>query len=265
MKRLIGLVLTLLLILMLAGCGFNPFGIPGPGGDSNTTDEDNPVIEVIVENASLYVFDEVYIVPSSSGEWGVNLLGGDSLKVNDNMTFVVAGEEGDFDVRIVDEDSDEYLFYGIPFEDGGCISIRIEAGVPAADVFDASGDQIAMRIGELVSPGGQNTNRITFYFENGSHTSDFYELYIYEHGSDNQGYNHLASIGYIGSGDGLTIGVDNYIWFDILLIDEAGYGWIYDSVLLEEDCFAYVTSHNGVGLTVDYADGSSIEYHGDYS
>ncbi len=54
----------------------------------------------------------VYISPSTSSDWGSDWLGSDIINPGDTWEFNV--QSGTWDLKLVDEDGDEYILYNVP-------------------------------------------------------------------------------------------------------------------------------------------------------
>ena len=87
------LLATGLLALFASGCFYVEGPPPGPGPSSSGT--------ITIDNGSSYVLTEIRVTAVSSSSWGANLLGGDILYPDEQLTVSVACN--DYDVLIVDE------------------------------------------------------------------------------------------------------------------------------------------------------------------
>jgi hypothetical protein len=61
-----------------------------------------------------YDIYNVYISPSSADEWGDDWLGSEIMYDGDSWEFDV--RNGTWDFRLIDEDGDEYILYGVPIQ-----------------------------------------------------------------------------------------------------------------------------------------------------
>ncbi len=90
--RLLTSALAGTLALSLAACGGG--GSSGPGVIEDSS--------LVVDNQSDFVIEELYLTPNYSGSWGSNLLRGDVLFPDENITLGV--DCGYYDALVVDED-----------------------------------------------------------------------------------------------------------------------------------------------------------------
>lgn len=98
-SRFLGLSLALLLT-GAAGCTTDEPG--GGGGGASLT----------IDNESSYSFIEINISPVNQTSWGSDLLGAEILEPGD--TFLVSEIDCDiYDIRLIDEDSDECILTDI--------------------------------------------------------------------------------------------------------------------------------------------------------
>ena len=258
----LALALVLALMLALTGCGGK--SASSSRRRSNDDEDRNPTIEVSIENSSGYKLYQVFISPSSSSSWGDDLLNGDILRPGNSTDLTVEGEEGDYDIRFVDEEYDESWFYSIPLEGGSSMTFQYLDGDPVIDLYNARGDMVDSFVGELVysdDGNGDTDEGIEIYFENTTQETFLSELYIFEDESTDTGSNLVDSFGGLAPGEGITYRIYYYERYSIGLMDDNGNNWVILGVYLEEGCSVYVTSHNGIGITVECADGSSAEYH----
>jgi hypothetical protein len=78
-------------------------GACGGGEDDDDIDLDS---ELVIENQSSYTLVGIFLSPTTSVEWGSDLLGAEVLEPGDS--FEISGIECDtYDIRVVDEDDDE--------------------------------------------------------------------------------------------------------------------------------------------------------------
>ncbi len=91
-NRLLSSALVGCLALSIAACGGG--GSSGPGVIEDSS--------LVVDNQSDFVIEELYLTPNYSGTWGPNLLRGDVLFPDENLTLGV--DCGFYDALVVDED-----------------------------------------------------------------------------------------------------------------------------------------------------------------
>ncbi len=158
--RLTPLALTLALLLacaMLAGCGGKA---PEAPAESATTEaarapKEPDSIKVTVTNGSDYQFIELYVSPSAANEWGDDHLGSTSL-LKRNGSFDITLDKYEFntyDIRVVDEDDDVYLFGRVPLNNGSEVVIGFGENGLVAEVTHADGTTEAVA-GELQGADG---------------------------------------------------------------------------------------------------------------
>lgn len=81
------------LALSLAACG---------GGSGTVVIDDSPDSSLVVDNQSDFAIEELYLTSVNSGSWGPNLLRGDVLLPDENITLGV--DCGFYDALLIDED-----------------------------------------------------------------------------------------------------------------------------------------------------------------
>lgn len=111
-----------MLALLLSGCGGSP---PAPSS-SGAQEEKKPAgLSVTVVNSSGYMFNELYVSATDSYEWGDDLLGSTSvLKKGGSYDITLpAHDSGSYDIRVVDEDDEIYLFEQVPLKNRCTVDI----------------------------------------------------------------------------------------------------------------------------------------------
>lgn len=148
MKKLSLIALVAAVLAFMIGCG-------GGGGSSSSGD-----ITITFTNSSEYMFNEIYISPTAADEWGSELLGDTSvLKANGSIDVTIIEYDYDnYDIRIVDEDRDEYLFTRVPLSDGFTVYIYFGEQGLVATVLDEEGDEITTVSGSM-NGGGNLENQ----------------------------------------------------------------------------------------------------------
>jgi hypothetical protein len=93
-NRLVVAALAATLSLTAAACG--------GGGSGSVIIDDSPDSSLVVDNQSDFAITELYLTSVNSGSWGPNLLRGDVLLPDENLTLGV--DCGFYDALLVDED-----------------------------------------------------------------------------------------------------------------------------------------------------------------
>jgi len=140
----IALVTALLLTLPISGCDRN-----GPEPAAPTS------FGVTVRNDTNYTFDNLFISSSASDVWGADHLGS-SLTLRSGGSFDITlgiADTDNFDIKVIDEDEDEYIFKRVPLRDGAVIEIFFSDG-PTARVIASGGSETVVS-GELILTGGE--------------------------------------------------------------------------------------------------------------
>lgn len=272
MKKTGTLILVLILALsILAGCGGDG-GNGGGGKEDENKESSNPApttLSIKVSNSSGYIFNELYVTPTADSQWGNDHLGSTSiLKSGGSYDIKLqAYEFNTYDVRVVDEDEDVYLFERVSLENNCELEIVWEGG-PGAYVY---GSEDSFYEGKL--EGGSDPvysedpglGWLDLTLTNDS-TWTFTEVYLYESGSYDIGYNHIDAGGPLYGDETTGLGVDDYVYFDIDLVDEDGDVWYFTDVYLEDYSELYVYLVDGdPWLDVFYEDGTYDEYLGDFA
>jgi len=152
MKKFIGL--ALIAILLLTGCGAS--STPTPSFVPSREPVVPRTITIEFSNASNYIFNEIYISPTASNEWGDELLGSTRiLKSNGSVDIELHAYDYDnYDILVVDEDRDEYYFSRVSLQNGSEVAIYFGINGLAATVFDAQGNETSTVYGDLNSANG---------------------------------------------------------------------------------------------------------------
>jgi len=113
----IALTVILLMIMTLSGCA-----------------DETPEIttfEISFENNTNYDFHNIFISPTASDVWGHDILGSTNiLKNNSSFNITLDISESDiFDIRIIDNEQDEYIFLRVPLNEGTELSVYFDDGI----------------------------------------------------------------------------------------------------------------------------------------
>lgn len=242
-----------LLISMLAGCG-----------DKTPTE-----MKVVFRNSSGYVFNELYVTPTADTEWGSDHLGSTSV-LKKGGTFELTLPIYDFntyDIRVVDVDEDVYLFERVPIENGCEVDIVWESDLAASVSYT---DKDSTYIVGVFESG--NDDYYSDDYDSGwldmtfmNYTGwDFREVYVYATGSSDMGYNHVADSPLYDESQH-AIGVDDYVYFDIVCVDQDYDTWTFTDIYLEDGCSLtfYYSSDDGAFFEIWYTDNSVSSYYGE--
>ena len=162
-KKMIWLLCCMMLAALLAACGgeqadsSEAAGTPPPASSEATgtsapassavqeqpaETEPPTTLSVTVTNVSGYNFQELYVSPTGSDDWGQDHLGSTSILKNNGSYDITIDryEFANYDVMILDEDGDEYRFMYVPLADGCEISVGFDDnGYPGMVVTGADG------------------------------------------------------------------------------------------------------------------------------
>ncbi|MDL2293140.1 hypothetical protein LJC60_00750 [Ruminococcaceae bacterium OttesenSCG-928-D13] len=160
-KRLFTLTLCLLTaLMMLAGCGGGDSSSqPRPAASTATPEPSrSSSMKVTVTNDSSYTFNELYVSSTASSSWGTDHLGSTSI-LKKNGSFDISLEVYDFDnydIRVVDEDDDIYIFKYVTLQNGTEVVIYFDNGL-MADIYHADGtSEVITGTFESGSEGGDD-------------------------------------------------------------------------------------------------------------
>jgi len=248
MKKVIALTLVLLLALSVVACN-DPPPVPTPEPSADPTPAAPATITIKFSNDTNYNFNRIYISPTASNEWGNELLGDTSI-LKSHGSFDVRLQAYDFDnydIKVIDEDNDEYIFTRVSLNDGYEVSIYF-GSVLSADIFDRSGNEVGSVIGTL---NGNEVGAGSDYDDD-----DYYEPYIEQDVEYSfTVYNESAyEIVYIYLGTMSAVGFDD---IDILPVRLAANSNIHLSGTIPAE-FSGITDWS---LYVIDADGDTSAFH----
>ena len=206
-KRLTILLSFILAVGMLAGCG------------PKEAEVDTGTFSVTVTNASGYIFNELYVSATAANSWGSDHLGSTSvLKNNGSFNITLTKYDFDnFDIKVVDEDGDTYVFSRVPLAAGTEVAISFSDGL-IATVTGADGSSTTVP-GTLSSGSGDSgdsgdaagqsdpgdtvdmSGEFTFTIYNES-DYDVYAIYMMPAYTDGDGVDILPSI--LAAGESYT-------------------------------------------------------------
>lgn len=114
------------LAMLLAAALFTACGAkPAPASSAPVRAAAPSTMNIVVTNSSDYHFNELYITPTAAPDWGADLLGSTSILKKGGSVAVTldAYDFNTYDLRVVDEDDEVYLFQRIPLNEGSEIAI----------------------------------------------------------------------------------------------------------------------------------------------
>lgn len=165
-----------------------------------------------------------YISPSTSDDWGSDWLGSDIMTVGDTWEFPVTN--GSWDIKLVDEDGDEYILYNVPVSGTWSWSVTLDdLGENYYSTAPISGNG-------GVTTGGSAP--VTIYNDLGSWT--IYYVYCSSSSSSYWGSDWLGS-SVISPGESYTFYVAGGDYYDIYCQDEDGDTYSLYEVWIDGDGF----------------------------
>ncbi len=188
MKRL-SVVFLVFLMLFAVGCGgstASPLeGMVVEGSRDVTETAVSGSVSII--NETSYTFIELYSTPSSSADFGEELLEGTRIDpgVSVSINFGNLLETQDF--LIIDNDGDAYSIIGIPLMDAQTMSIDLVDSdgvvVPRAYIFGSDGSEISTVDGLLIpnsdtNATGYDTNGYYTFTVNNNSDYDIYSIHV---------------------------------------------------------------------------------------
>ncbi len=211
-KRLIALLLCLLLAgSVLSACQPKETG-KDPVGENTQPPAQETTFKVTVVNQSGYIFNELYVSPIAENAWGADHLGSTNILKN-NGSYEITLEKysfDNFDIKVLDEDGDTYVFTYVPLKAGTQVTISFEDGL-VANVLGADGAEAAVA-GTLGSDSGSDpgdtgdvedytTEPFVFTIYNES-SYDIYAIYMMPAYTDGEGVDILPSV--LAAGENYT-------------------------------------------------------------
>lgn len=239
-KRIIALTVCLVLIAAaLAGCG------PKEAKATFTND-------------SAWTFNEIYLSPTASDDWGEDQLGGTNILKAGGSCEVTLESTGNglYDIEALDEEGDLWTFMRIPLEAGSEVIILHTGAEVLAVSVSPEGEETEI-VGELSSDASSEEGWFEFMLYNDTGYA-FMEVYVTGIDADDKGYNHVADAPQ-QDGSYATIGLEEQSSYIIAIIDEDGDGWVFADVYLEQSCEVNI-SFSDPEMTVYYMDGSTQTY-----
>ena len=147
-------------------------------------------IDVTVTNKSSYVFNELYVTPTSQSDWGNDHLGSTSI-LKKNGSFDIKLQKYDFtnyDIKVVDEDEDIYLFKYASLVAGSNVEISFGDGLIATITGPDGSTEVVS--GTLSGPSTEPEDDYDYTLEDFTFTIynesafDIYAIYMAPYGAD---------------------------------------------------------------------------------
>lgn len=163
----------------------------------------------ITNNTGSWDIYYAYISPSTSDEWGSDWLGSEIMSVGEVWEFPVTN--GTWDIKLVDEDGDEYILYNVQVAGTWRWSVTLDdlgENYYSSAVIDDKGGVVT---------GGSAP--VTVYNDLGSWT--IYYIYCSPSASSDWGSDWLGS-GVVSPGESYTFYVSGGDYYDIYCQDEDG-------------------------------------------
>ncbi|MFV0361879.1 MAG: hypothetical protein ACK5LL_02150 [Suipraeoptans sp.] len=274
-KRILSIIICSVLALsLLAGCGSKEEPIVAVTDEVVVEEEKAEAstdLVVTITNDSGYVFNEIYISPTSDFEWGDDQLDSTSILKSGGSTDITieATSNGLYDFEAIDEDGDSWFFERIPVDSGTELHVSMDED-EVVMIATSSDDTEVVIIGQLNYSYEEGDDasvsddwiEMTFY----NYTDfTFYEIYIKDHESEDIGYNHIESIGSFLPEETCEIGVDYAFFHDMALVDEDDDVWLFEKVDLV-GAYAVDITYDGdmPSITVFYDEYDPVEYEGTF-
>jgi len=166
-----------------------------------------------------YRFFFVHISPSSSDSWGSDELGsGEVISPGESRKFHV--DNGTFDIKIIDEDEDEYIFWNVYVS--GSLDLNVSL------------DNLGEQNWGTASPNSTSNSSAPVSIIN--ELGDWTIWYVYANSSDSDswGEDRLGS-DLLSPGEELTFYVDANDYYDFKVEDEDGDTYTLRDVWIDED------------------------------
>ena len=213
-KLVAGMMCLVLLLSFMTACGKSD---PPPVETASPPTSSPEVVtsknfDIQFRNSSDYIFNEIYVSPAADSEWGPDHLGSTSI-LKKGGVFTITLEKYDFenyDILVVDEDLDEYLFNYVKLSEGCEVEITFDGGLSAIVTATngtstiVSGELSSASSGTGTSTPGAATNRMSFTIYNES-PYDIYAVYIKPANSNEEFVDILP---YILTPDGYSYNVE---------------------------------------------------------
>ncbi len=158
----------------------------------------------ITNDTGSYSFFYVYISPSSSDSWGDDMLGSsETISPGDTRSFRL--NNGTYDVKIIDEDDDEYVFWNVG------VSGTVDMYVSLSDLGEQDWGSSTS-----VGPSSGDMAPVTIENDLGSWTI----WYIYGDASDSPWGDDRLGSDLLDPGETMTFYVPAGDYYDFKVVDE---------------------------------------------
>lgn len=172
MKRLLTCLLVFILLQTMTAC--KPQA-PATADQPPVVSPDSQTLQVTVENQSSFIFNALYVSPTAANDWGRDHLGSTNI-LKSGGSFDITLEKyqyANYDIRIIDEEKDTYLFTYVPLIAGSVVTISFGETDLIASVLAPGGEEETI-IGELqlASSGSDGENSGEYTDDSSDYTED---------------------------------------------------------------------------------------------
>lgn len=217
-----------------------------------------------VVNHTYTVLSELYIAPSSDGDWGSNLLGTKGLAHEGTLGYKTSADS--VDVRYVDENDLAHEVYGVALAPGAEISLTV--GQVAYGVYvtytDGSGEYYAETGAPDPDPTPHDDGPVVFELVNGTPYEDDSMVAVYVAPHPQGGGPDILESTVLWQNDTLTVSLESVGGYDFSVLDGAGATWYFEDVLVDNETqviFYRGTQHELILDVFFYNEGSTVTYY----
>ncbi len=194
MKKL-SVILLIFVMLLNVSCG-NSSASPLEGLVASENRESEGMGDTIsttasgsvgILNDSGYTFVELYSTPSSSTDFGSELMGGARVESGESLTLNIDNILEPQDLWIVDNDGDSYSFIGLELMDAATMSLTLtndgNVVIPQLYILDSSGNEIATVDGLFIQNSdtnatGYDSSGYYYLTVNNNSSYDIYSIHV---------------------------------------------------------------------------------------
>ena len=103
--------IILVLLMSLGGC------------ESDNPASSGTVTLTIVNALEAFTIYNIYVSPSGNRQWGIDRLGSQTLSPGESGSLELS--KGDYDIKIIDQDGDEYFKWGLKLNSNYTWRVRL--------------------------------------------------------------------------------------------------------------------------------------------